>query len=98
MKKMDQVDHTGFGTFGSCILKVLPLILTILHYNVQQLKCLTIRIQNQESFSFFGVGDYITDNPMCSPVGRGFRLVLLFEKNDTNALVFLVHYVKTPLS
>ena len=41
MKKMDQVNHTVLGTVGSCMLKVLPLTLTILHYNVQQLKCLT---------------------------------------------------------
>ena len=25
MKKMDQVDRTGFGTFGSCILKSIAL-------------------------------------------------------------------------
>ena len=41
MKKMDQVDRRVLGTVGSCILKLLPLTLTILHYNVQQLKCLT---------------------------------------------------------
>ena len=42
MKKMDQVARTVLGTVGSSILKkVLPLTLAILHYNVQQLKCLT---------------------------------------------------------
>ena len=34
MKKMDQVDRTVLGAVGSCTLKVLPLTLTILHYNV----------------------------------------------------------------
>ena len=41
MKKMDQVDRTDLGTVGSCILKRIALTLTILHYNVQELKCLT---------------------------------------------------------
>ena len=41
MKKMDQVDRTVVGTVGSCILKLLSLTLIMLHYNVQQLKCLT---------------------------------------------------------
>ena len=41
MKKMDQVDRTVLGTVGSCIIKELALTLTILHYNVQRLKCLT---------------------------------------------------------
>ena len=41
MKKMDLVDCTVLGTVGSCILKRIALTLTILQYNVQQLKCLT---------------------------------------------------------
>ena len=53
-----------------------------------------IRIQDHDSFSFFVVGNFISDYPVCSPVGLRFRLALLFEKNYTNALAFLVHYVK----
>ena len=106
MKKVDQVDRTVLGTVDSCILKVLRLTLPILHYNVQRLKSLTsvlIRIQDQYSFSFFGVGDYITDIPVCSLVGPGFRLSLLFlrkiirmPRNYMNALV-LCSLCETPL-
>ena len=74
----------------------MPLTLTVLHDNVQQPKSLTsCSYQNTRSrSSFFVVGKYITDNPVCSPVGLRFRLALLFEKNHSDALVFLVHYVK----
>ena len=36
MKKMDQVGRTVLCTVGPCILKVLPLTLTILSYSVRQ--------------------------------------------------------------
>ena len=82
MKKIDQVDCTVLGTVGSCILKILPLTLTILHYNVQQQTGtdlnvslhVLIRIQDQNIVSFFWVGSYITDHPVC----------LIFENNYTN--------------
>ena len=84
MKKIDQVDRTVLGNVGSCIFKVLPLTLIILHYNVQQQTGIDlnaslhilIRIQDQNMVSFFGMGNYITDHPVC----------LYFEKNYTRAV------------
>ena len=81
---------------------MLPLTLLILPYSIQQQTGIDlnpslhvlIRIQDQDSVSFFGVEIYITDHPMCGPLGPQFRLAFPFEKNCMNALSFLVHYVK----
>ena len=88
MKKMDQVNCTVLGTVGSCILKSI----FTLHYNVQQVSLhVLIRIQDQDSFSYFGVGNYITDNLVCSPVEIGSP----FLRKNIRMPWF---YVKNPFS
>ena len=55
-----------------------------------------IRIQDQDRFFFFVVGNYITDHPVRGPVSPRFRLALFFEKDYTNVPVIFVHYGQNP--
>ena len=71
MKKMVQVDGTVLGTVGSCtcILKSIAFDCNTTFNNLNVSLHVLIKIQDQDSFSFFGVGNYIIDNPVYSPVG-----------------------------
>ena len=102
-KRMDQVDRTVLGTVGSCVLKSIVFDFnnialqrsTTFNVSLQVL----IRIKDQDSFSFFWVGNYITDYPMCSPVGSDSDIQIgspFLRKKYMNALAFNVHYVETP--
>ena len=82
MKKMDQVDRTVLGTVWIMYPKNIAFDLnnTALQRSttdMRSFKCLT-SCSYQDRFSFFGMGNYITDNPLCDPLGTRFSVDLLF--------------------
>ena len=88
-KKMIQTDHTVLGTGGYCILKSIAFDFNkTVPYNFQQQTCIhlnvslhfLIRIQDQDRFSFFGVGNFITDHPVCGPLGPQIQIGSPFWK------------------
>ena len=107
MKKLDQVDCTVLGTVGSCILKSIAFDFnntpiqrstTDRHCFKRLTLCSYQNTRSKKRFYFFEERNYITDHPVYGRVGPRFRLALFYEKNYTNDIVILVHYVKTPFS